>query len=53
MIEVHLTTERDLSRQVVKSDYASITVPEIDLEIPSNSQKGEITTIEGKFNLGY
>lgn len=47
VIEVHLTTERDLSRQVVKSDYASITVPEIDLEIPSNSQKGEITTIEG------
>ena len=45
---MHLTTERDLSRQVVKSDYASITVPEIDLEIPCLSQKGEITTVEGK-----
>lgn len=46
-LEVHLTTERDLSRQVVKSDYASITVPEIDLEIPAKTQKGDITTVEG------
>jgi len=46
-IEVHLTTDRDLSRQVVKSDYASITIPDIDLEIPGLTQKGEITTVEG------
>lgn len=38
---------KDLSRQVVKSDFASFTVPEIELEIPPNSQKGAVTTIEG------
>ena len=33
-------TDRDLSRQVVKSDNAVVKVPEIDLEIPADSQKG-------------
>ncbi|XP_053622866.1 zinc finger protein ZPR1 [Plodia interpunctella] len=37
----------DLSRQLVKSDYTSIRIPEIDLEIPAQSQKGEVTTVEG------
>jgi len=46
-IEVTIKTSRDLSRQVVKSDYASVTVPEIELTIPQGSQKGEITTVEG------
>ena len=35
-----LTEAADLSRQLVKSDYASLSVPEIELEIPPNSQKG-------------
>jgi zinc finger protein len=38
--DVSIETERDLNRQVVKSDYATLKVPEIDLEIPPNSQKG-------------
>lgn len=38
--KVKLTQPQDLSRQIVKSDYASLIVPEIDLEIPPNSQKG-------------
>lgn len=38
--KVKLTQQTDLSRQIVKSDYASLIVPEIDLEIPPNSQKG-------------
>lgn len=37
----------DLNRQLVKSDYTSIKIPELDFEIPSQSQKGEITTVEG------
>jgi C4-type Zn-finger protein len=37
---VLIQTERDLSRQVVKSDFATVAVPEIELEIPYNSQKG-------------
>lgn len=36
----------DLNRQVVKSDYASFTIPELEFEqIPS--RKGEVSTIEG------
>ena len=36
-----------LAWQVVKSDSASATVPEIELEIPTATQKGTITTVEG------
>lgn len=32
--------DEDLNRKVVKSDYTSVTIPEIDFEIPSQSQKG-------------
>jgi zinc finger protein len=38
--------QRDLLRQIVKSDAAVIRIPEIDFEIP-RSKRGEITTIEG------
>lgn len=44
---VKICSERDLSRQVVKSDYATLSVPEIELEIPPLTQKGEISTVEG------
>uniref|UniRef100_A0A915K480 Zinc finger ZPR1-type domain-containing protein n=1 Tax=Romanomermis culicivorax TaxID=13658 RepID=A0A915K480_ROMCU len=37
----------DLNRQVVKSNYASVSIPDVDFEIPSCSQAGEITTVEG------
>jgi zinc finger protein len=33
----------------VKSDYATIKIPEAGLEIPPNAQKGSIKTIEGYF----
>jgi len=46
-LTVTISNERDLSRQLVKSDYATLTVPELELEIPPRGQKGEITTIEG------
>ena len=38
--KVKIIQPQDLSRQIVKSDYASLIVPEIDLEVPPNSQKG-------------
>merc|ERR1719402_295487 len=44
---VTIRNERDLCRQVVKSDHATLSVPEIELEIPPMSQKGEVTTVEG------
>ncbi|CAB3363716.1 Hypothetical predicted protein [Cloeon dipterum] len=48
-VEITVTCEKpaDLNRQVVKSDYTCIKVPELEFEIPSQSQKGEVTTIEG------
>jgi len=46
-LTVNIVNERDMSRQLVKSDSATLIVPSIELEIPANSQKGEITTVEG------
>lgn len=39
-ITLSVKCENDLKRQVIKSDYTSIRIPEIDFEIPSQSQKG-------------
>lgn len=33
--------------QVVKSDSAAVFIPELEFEIPSSTQKGTITTVEG------
>ncbi|KAI4493538.1 hypothetical protein M0804_001714 [Polistes exclamans] len=46
-ITLQVSTPRDLNRQVIKSDYTSVHLPEIDFEILQGSQKAEITTIEG------
>lgn len=32
---------------VVKSDFSSVRIEELDFEIPAKSQKGEVTTVEG------
>lgn len=36
-----------LNRSVVKSEAATIRIPEIDFEIPPQTQKGSIKTVEG------
>lgn len=48
-ITLHLEVKNsnDLNRRVVRSDYTLVKIPEVDLEIPAQSQKGEITTVEG------
>ncbi|XP_055613274.1 zinc finger protein ZPR1 [Uranotaenia lowii] len=46
-ISVRLETVKDLNRRVVKSDYSSVRIEELDFEIAAQSQKGEVTTIEG------
>ncbi|KAK7602982.1 hypothetical protein V9T40_002981 [Parthenolecanium corni] len=46
-INLHVQTMDDLNRVLVKSDFTSIKIPELDFEIPANSQKGEVTTVEG------
>ncbi|KAI8803628.1 ZPR1 zinc-finger domain-containing protein [Cladochytrium replicatum] len=42
-----VSTKEDLNRQVVKSESATVRIPEIDFEIPAGTQKGVLTTIEG------
>lgn len=46
-ITLKVTKPEDLNRQIIKSDSAMIKFEELDLEIPSMTQKGEINTIEG------
>ena len=38
---------KSLNRSVVKSEFATITIPELELEIPPETQKGSIKTVEG------
>uniref|UniRef100_A0A131Y240 Putative c4-type zn-finger protein n=1 Tax=Ixodes ricinus TaxID=34613 RepID=A0A131Y240_IXORI len=38
---------QDLNRQVVRSDSATVTVPELEFEIPAKTQEGSVTTVEG------
>lgn len=39
-ITLKVASNQDINRQVVKSDYSSIKIVELDFEIPSKSQKG-------------
>jgi zinc finger protein len=39
-ITLTVQSECDLNRQVVKFDYTSVKIVELDFEIPSQSQKG-------------
>lgn len=39
-ITLTVQSEHDLNRQVVKSDYTSVKIVELDFEIPAQSQKG-------------
>eukprot|EP00698_Gefionella_okellyi_P005854 TRINITY_DN15291_c0_g1_i1.p1 TRINITY_DN15291_c0_g1~~TRINITY_DN15291_c0_g1_i1.p1 ORF type:complete len:458 (-),score=113.22 TRINITY_DN15291_c0_g1_i1:42-1415(-) len=42
-----ITKPEDLNRQVVQTTTASIRIPEIELEIPRETQGGTMNTIEG------
>ncbi|CRH00775.1 zinc finger protein, putative [Plasmodium relictum] len=42
-----ITKEEYLDRQLIKSEYGILKIPEIDFEIPKETQKGSINTIEG------
>ncbi|KAG9131744.1 hypothetical protein Leryth_009468 [Lithospermum erythrorhizon] len=46
-IEVHVKNIKDLSRDVIKSDTASVKIPELDLELASGTLGGLVTTVEG------
>uniref|UniRef100_A0A2P2L4N7 Zinc finger ZPR1-type domain-containing protein n=1 Tax=Rhizophora mucronata TaxID=61149 RepID=A0A2P2L4N7_RHIMU len=44
---LHVKNINDLTRDVIKSDTASIKVPELDLELASGTLGGVVTTVEG------
>ncbi|KAF5895121.1 zinc finger protein ZPR1 [Clarias magur] len=44
---LHIKTKEDMNREVVKTDSATIRIPELDFEIPAFTQKGSLSTIEG------
>lgn len=46
-ITLTVKNTNDLNRRIVKSDHTSVKFIELDFEIPAQSQKGEITTLEG------
>lgn len=46
-VTLHLKSPTDLNRRIVKSDRTSVKFLELDFEIPAQSQKGEVTTVEG------
>ncbi|KAL6080658.1 nucleolar zinc-finger protein [Balamuthia mandrillaris] len=46
-LDLFVATPEDLNRQVVKSDWASVQLPELEFEIPANTQRGLLNTIEG------
>ncbi|XP_042508897.1 zinc finger protein ZPR1-like [Macadamia integrifolia] len=46
-LEVPSGDQKMLNRQVIKSDSASIQIPELDFEIPPEAQRGKLSTIEG------
>uniref|UniRef100_A0A158QKP5 Zpr1 domain-containing protein n=1 Tax=Haemonchus placei TaxID=6290 RepID=A0A158QKP5_HAEPC len=46
-IVLRVQEQVDLRRQLVRSEYATIEVPELELVIPAKTRPGEITTVEG------
>ncbi|CAH9141254.1 unnamed protein product [Cuscuta epithymum] len=46
-ITVHVENVKDLSRDVIKSDSAAVSIPELDLELTSGTLGGVVTTVEG------
>uniref|UniRef100_A0A7S3DST4 Zinc finger ZPR1-type domain-containing protein n=1 Tax=Entomoneis paludosa TaxID=265537 RepID=A0A7S3DST4_9STRA len=47
ILTLTVASPRDLNRQVVKSDAATLSVPQLDLEIPPSTQRGTLSTVEG------
>ncbi|KAK3433754.1 zinc finger protein ZPR1 [Eucalyptus grandis] len=46
-LEVPTGDPKMLDRQVVKSESATIKIPELDFEIPPEAQRGSLSTVEG------
>ncbi len=40
LIKCVITSSKDMNRQIIKSDYATVKIPEIEFEIPPQSKRG-------------
>lgn len=49
-IELQVNSEEDLSRDVLKSDYAAVHLPDLELELEFGTLGGKFTTVEGVIN---
>ncbi|KAF8774891.1 Zinc finger protein ZPR1 like protein [Argiope bruennichi] len=47
IFKLKVENSKDLTRSVVKTEWASIIIPELEFEIPAQSQEGTVTTVEG------
>lgn len=45
--ECRIENTRDMNRQLVKGEKATFSIPELEFEIPSGTQGGVFTTVEG------
>lgn len=46
-LTVHAGDVAAVQRQVVKAESATLSIPELDFEIPASTQKGTMSTVEG------
>lgn len=44
---LRVKNKRDLTRDVIKSDTASVAIPELELELTAGTLGGRVTTVEG------
>jgi zinc finger protein len=52
-ITLYVRSTDMLNREIVKSEWASVTIPEIELEIPPTTQKACFSTVEGILTKTY
>eukprot|EP01029_Cantina_marsupialis_P027597 TRINITY_DN773074_c0_g1_i1.p1 TRINITY_DN773074_c0_g1~~TRINITY_DN773074_c0_g1_i1.p1 ORF type:complete len:535 (+),score=210.96 TRINITY_DN773074_c0_g1_i1:91-1695(+) len=45
--KLEVNSKEDFNREIIKSDWATIAIPALQFEIPSQTQKGLMSTIEG------
>lgn len=45
-LTLNCSSAEDLNRQIIKSDSCTLSIPSIELEIPPNTQRGVISTLE-------
>lgn len=46
-ITLSVQTLKDLNRQIIKAEHATVFIPELELEIPPTTQRGVCSTVEG------